>query len=81
AIGFIRPDRDMFFNIPIRTILIPGKISPSAFRPAEMGIGGGIVWDSTPEGEWNEGLFKARFLTDLFPGTSFQGTPCCSITV
>jgi para-aminobenzoate synthetase/4-amino-4-deoxychorismate lyase len=34
-------------------------------KQAEMGIGGGIVWDSTPEGEWDEGLLKARFLTDL----------------
>ena len=59
AIGFITPNKDMFFNIPIRTLLIKG-------RPAEMGIGGGIVWDSTPVGEWNEGLLKAKFLTDLF---------------
>jgi len=58
AIGYITPDKDIFFNIPIRTLLIKGK-------SAEMGIGGGIVWDSTPEGEWNEGLLKAKFLTDL----------------
>lgn len=56
AIGYITPDRDMFFNIPIRTILLEeGR--------GEMGIGGGIVWDSTPEGEWNEGLLKAKFVT------------------
>jgi len=30
-----------------------------------MGIGGGIVWDSTAEGEWREGLLKAKFLADL----------------
>jgi len=58
AIGYITPDKDMFFNIPIRTLLIKGN-------QGEMGIGGGIVWDSTPLGEWNEGLLKARFLTDL----------------
>jgi para-aminobenzoate synthetase/4-amino-4-deoxychorismate lyase len=58
AIGYITPRRDMFFNIPIRTLLIrQGK--------GEMGIGGGIVWDSTPQGEWEEGLLKARFLTQL----------------
>ena len=56
AIGYITPDRDMFFNIPIRTILLEeGR--------GEMGIGGGIVWDSTPEGEWGEGLLKAKFVT------------------
>ncbi len=60
AIGFIAPDKDMFFNIPIRTLLIP----VSGYS-AEMGIGGGIVWDSTPQGEWNEGLLKAKFLTEL----------------
>jgi para-aminobenzoate synthetase/4-amino-4-deoxychorismate lyase len=56
AIGYISPDRNMYFNIPIRTLLITGG-------SGEMGIGGGIVWDSTPEGEWNEGMLKARFLT------------------
>jgi para-aminobenzoate synthetase / 4-amino-4-deoxychorismate lyase len=58
AIGYISPGKDMFFNIPIRTLLIQGS-------QAEMGIGGGIVWDSTSRGEWNEGLLKARFLTSL----------------
>lgn len=56
AIGYVTPERDMFFNIPIRTILLDG-------RRAEMGIGGGIVWDSTAEGEWAEGLLKAKFVT------------------
>jgi len=59
AIGYITPRKDLFFNIPIRTLLIRGG-------SGEMGIGGGIVWDSSAEGEWNEGLLKARFVTDLF---------------
>jgi para-aminobenzoate synthetase / 4-amino-4-deoxychorismate lyase len=59
AIGFITPDKDIFFNIPIRTVLIRNE-------QAEMGIGGGIVWDSTPQGEWAEGLLKAKFLTNRF---------------
>lgn len=58
AIGYITPDKDLFFNVPIRTIL-------KRKESAEMGIGGGIVWDSTAEGEWNEGLLKARFVTDF----------------
>jgi para-aminobenzoate synthetase/4-amino-4-deoxychorismate lyase len=58
AIGYITPERNMFFNVPIRTILLDkGK--------GEMGVGGGIVWDSTAEGEWMEGHLKARFLTSL----------------
>jgi para-aminobenzoate synthetase/4-amino-4-deoxychorismate lyase len=58
AIGYITPGGDLFFNVPIRTILMRGE-------EGEMGIGGGIVWDSTPLGEWREGLLKAKFLTDL----------------
>jgi len=58
AIGYITPERKMFFNIPIRTLLV------RACR-GEMGIGGGIVWDSTAQGEWEEGLLKARFVTEL----------------
>jgi len=58
AIGYIAPNKDLFFNIPIRTVLISGE-------SAQMGIGGGIVWDSTPQGEWDEGLLKAKFLTDI----------------
>ena len=57
AIGYISPDRDMFFNIPIRTLLIRDGAG-------EMGIGGGIVWDSTPQGEWDEGMLKAKFVTE-----------------
>lgn len=58
AIGYISPRNDSFFNIPIRTLLISGG-------SGEMGIGGGIVWDSTPQGEWDEGMLKARFVTDI----------------
>lgn len=58
AIGYIKPDKDLFFNIPIRTALIDRKDGKG-----EMGIGGGIVWDSTAEGEWAEGLLKAGFFT------------------
>lgn len=58
AIGYITPQRDMFFNVPIRTLLIRGK-------EGEMGVGGGIVWDSTPEGEYAEAILKAKFLFDV----------------
>ncbi|MCB4790337.1 MAG: chorismate-binding protein [Elusimicrobia bacterium] len=58
AIGFIAPDRSFYFNIPIRTLLLEGG-------KGEMGIGGGIIWDSTPQGEWDEGILKAKFLTDI----------------
>ncbi len=61
AIGYITPGREMFFNVPIRTLLLEdGR--------GEMGVGGGIVWDSTPEGEWDESTWKSRFLEALCRG-------------
>lgn len=61
AIGYITPKKDLFFNVPIRTLLINQG-------SGEMGIGGGIVWDSTPQGEWEEGLLKAKFISDISLG-------------
>ena len=55
AIGYITPDKDLMFNVPIRTLLFRGS-------SGEMGVGGGIVWDSTPQGEWDECMIKARFI-------------------
>lgn len=66
AIGYITPDKDLFFNIPIRTLLINdqrGLPAEALAKAGEMGVGGGIVWDSTPEGELEECYIKARFLT------------------
>jgi para-aminobenzoate synthetase/4-amino-4-deoxychorismate lyase len=61
AIGYIAPNRDLYFNVPIRTLLLRGG-------RGEMGVGGGIVWDSTAKGEWEEGLLKSRFLRELSAG-------------
>lgn len=55
AIGFMAPDREMFFNVAIRTLLLRGNTG-------EMGVGGGIVWDSTPRGEYEECQIKSAFL-------------------
>ncbi len=59
AIGYIKPNKDLYMNIPIRTAFI-NKTNGMG----EMGIGGGIVWDSTAEGEWAEGILKAQFFTN-----------------
>ncbi|MDH5203393.1 MAG: aminodeoxychorismate synthase component I [Nitrospirota bacterium] len=56
AIGFISPEREAVFNIAIRTVVIQGD-------RGEMGTGGGIVWDSDPEAEYEECRLKANFLT------------------
>jgi para-aminobenzoate synthetase / 4-amino-4-deoxychorismate lyase len=55
AIGYMTPAREMFFNVAIRTLLLRGQTG-------EMGVGGGIVWDSTPQGEYDECGIKSSFL-------------------
>jgi len=55
AIGYIAPDENACFNVAIRTIMLSsGK--------GEMGIGGGIVYDSSAKKEYAEALLKAKFL-------------------
>jgi para-aminobenzoate synthetase/4-amino-4-deoxychorismate lyase len=67
AIGFISPDRRARFNVAIRTILID-KLASSA----EYGVGGGIVWDSTAEEEYEECLNKAKIILDSPSPRPFQ---------
>lgn len=63
SVGFITPQGEACFNVAIRTALIQkGKL--------EFGIGGGIVWDSDAEAEYEETLTKARVLTQ--PRPDFQ---------
>ena len=62
AIGYVLPEGDAAFNVPIRTIVLDGA-------KGEMGIGSGIVHDSDPRQEWQECLLKSRFLTS--PQRSF----------
>ncbi len=56
AMGFFGPGGQAKFNVPIRTMLLEDK-------KGEMGVGGGIVYDSKPEQEYRECKTKARFLT------------------
>ena len=58
TIGFIRPDMSMQFNVAIRTVLIDKQ-----YNQAEYGVGGGIVWDSTSESEYEECLTKSKVLS------------------
>lgn len=55
SIGFFTPDGKARFNVAIRTILIHKNVG-------EMGIGGGIVYDSSSESEFEEAKLKALFL-------------------
>ena len=56
AIGFISPNNSAVFNVAIRTLVLKDGV-------AQMGVGGGIVADSTPAEEYRECLLKAGFLT------------------
>lgn len=56
AIGMIAPGGDLCFNVAIRT---------AEFRPdgtASIGIGGGLVFDSDADAEYDECLLKMKFL-------------------
>jgi para-aminobenzoate synthetase/4-amino-4-deoxychorismate lyase len=59
AIGLMCPNGDAIFNVPIRTLVVDTRD-----RSGTFGVGGGITWDSTTEGEYEECLLKAKFLTD-----------------
>lgn len=65
AIGFIAPSKKAQFNVAIRTVFID-----KATNVAEYGVGGGIVWDSTAEDEYEECLVKTRFLSNRIPDFS-----------
>ncbi len=56
SIGYISPSRKMCFNVAIRTINIHK-------RQGQLGVGGGIVYDSSSKEEYKEALLKAKFFT------------------
>lgn len=58
AIGYITPNEEAIFNVPIRTVLIEHKTGKATY-----GVGGGITWDSTAEEEYDEVLAKSAVLT------------------
>lgn len=62
CIGYLLPGRRAKFSVAIRTAWIDSKASL-----AEYGVGGGIVWDSSPGAEYDECLLKSRALTAVVP--------------
>jgi para-aminobenzoate synthetase component 1 len=64
AIGWVDTDSgDGDLNVAIRTFWVEdGRL--------HLGTGGGITWDSTPEGEWEETELKARRLLAVAAGAS-----------
>ncbi len=55
AIGWMAPDGSADFSVAIRTLALAG-------RRITLNVGGGVVQDSTPSGEWEEALWKTRFV-------------------
>ncbi|MGL5009424.1 MAG: aminodeoxychorismate synthase component I [Paracoccaceae bacterium] len=55
AIGWMAPDGRADFSVAIRTLSVTG-------RRIVMNVGGGVVHGSTAQGEWEEALWKARFV-------------------
>ncbi|EZH67472.1 hypothetical protein DH09_05955 [Bacillaceae bacterium JMAK1] len=57
SIGYISPTGDACFNVAIRTATVKDE-------HITYGIGGGVTWDSTTDGEYEEALLKAKIVTD-----------------
>ncbi|MCP3967931.1 MAG: aminodeoxychorismate synthase component I [Lentisphaerae bacterium] len=60
SIGCAFPDGDMCFNVSIRTLICKEDST-------ELGIGGGIVYDSGEASEWDEALLKGKFIRAAEP--------------
>lgn len=58
AIGWMAPDGAAAFSVAIRTMTVEGD-------RVMLNVGGGIVTDSTADSEWEEALWKARFIQPL----------------
>jgi para-aminobenzoate synthetase/4-amino-4-deoxychorismate lyase len=69
CIGFATPKRQAQFNVSIRTVIVDREK-----QQAQYGVGGGIVWDSTSGGEYEECQTKARVLTEKRPQFSLLET-------
>jgi para-aminobenzoate synthetase/4-amino-4-deoxychorismate lyase len=66
AVGYLAPAHApgprARFNVAIRTVVQDGRTGA-----AEYGVGGGITWDSTAAGEYDEAVAKARVLSERRP--------------
>lgn len=59
AIGLIQPGGAAVFNMPIRTV-----VRDRERAEASLHVGGGVTWDSTATGEYEECRLKAVFLSE-----------------
>ncbi|MEO5331183.1 MAG: bifunctional anthranilate synthase component I family protein/class IV aminotransferase [Magnetococcus sp. YQC-5] len=61
SMGVIQPGGNCLFNVAIRTMV------RTLSTKCSVGLGGGVVADSDPDGEWMEIFDKGRFLTEVPP--------------
>lgn len=55
AVGWMSPEGEADFSVAIRTLSISGS-------DIVLNVGGGLTHGSTAQGEWEEALWKARFV-------------------
>ncbi len=67
AICLFLPGGDFTCNLAIRTLVHEGGFF-------DLGVGGGIVWDSRAESEYEEALLKSRFLSNITLGLTLFET-------
>jgi para-aminobenzoate synthetase component 1 len=61
AVGWAAPNGDQCWSVAIRTL----RLWPDG--EVLLNVGGGVVYDSTATGEWEEALWKARYAQGLGP--------------
>ena len=75
AVGFLAPASagppSASFNVAIRTVTIDAETGT-----AEYGVGGGITWDSSAAGEFEETVAKAKVLTARRPPFELLESMC-----
>jgi para-aminobenzoate synthetase/4-amino-4-deoxychorismate lyase len=57
TIGYLKPSGEAVFNVAIRTVIVDKEQGRATY-----GVGGGITWDSTSKGEYEEVITKAKIL-------------------
>lgn len=62
CIGYVSPGMEACFNVAIRTAQLDRETGE-----LEYGVGGGITWGSSSEGEYRECLVKTRVLSERRP--------------
>ncbi|MBU3541262.1 bifunctional anthranilate synthase component I family protein/class IV aminotransferase [Polynucleobacter sp. UB-Tiil-W10] len=73
ALGWLDPNGNFTFSVPIRTVEIHQDLQSHASH-FTLGIGAGITNDSNPSQEWQECGIKAAFLMDLPSATGLFET-------